>query len=578
MKHKQFGPESGIATLIALLLVGMLTMIGLAAMSTSDDEVTIAGNELREMRAFYASEAGLEMAAASLQHEYETTGMPPTTMPAGALTINNCVTSYGCTDNGPAAQATLSSGNYSGLYALVKTFSMTSTGTDQSDHGVVQMSQTYQTADVPIFQWAVFYEDDLWVEPVYDMNIEGRLHANGDIRVRSAGSGATFLFEDRVTCAGDIIHGFPWATSKGDVRFTNTDGTEVSMNQAGTWIDSQLKDWYTQASTLWGGNVRDQAFGQEELNLPLANSGDPHKMIERASGNSDSYENKAEFKIIDGVPYQKLGGLWQDVSASIPAGVITAGSTVDFFDAKEKEWVRNTQIDVSQLMASGYFPSNGIIYVSDQRSTSGSLSQNGLVLVNGSDLDANPMTVACENPVYVQGDFNTVDKQPAAVLSDAITLLSNSWDMSKAVEYDASGRSYTSSMSAAYYSKKVPSKTEMNLSFITGDTKADVSSNNHGGGLENLPRFLENWKSTEIKLRGSMIQMWESGEATGEYTYGKYFTAPTRNWGFDTDLSDPNKLPPGTPKVRVFQRIGWKQGFVAYGSPDAETAIDIAKE
>ncbi len=575
MRHRYFQSENGVATLIALLLVGMLTMIGLAAMSTSDDEVTIAGNELREMRAFYASEAGLEMAAATLQQEYETTGMPPTTMPTGVLKINDCATSYGCTDNGAATQAMLTSGDYTGLYALTKTFSMTSTGIDQSDRGVVQMSQSFQTADIPIFQWAVFYEDDLWAQPIFDINIEGRLHTNGDIRVRSSGVGATFLFEDRVTCAGDIIHGFPWTSGGGDVKFTSTDGSAVSMMQGGSWVDSKDSDWYEKASSLWGGMVRDQTFGQQELNLPLANSGDPHKMIERGSGNSDSYENKAEFKIIDGVPYSKMGGIWQNVSASMPAGVITTGSSVDFFNAKEKEWVRNTQIDVSKLAASGYFPSNGIIYVSDQRSTSGSLGQNGLMLVNGSDLDDNPMTVACENPVYVQGDFNTTDKQPAAVLSDAITLLSNSWDKSKAVETDAWGRSYSDRRSDAYYSKKNPSKTEMNISFITGDNKADISTKNYGGGLENLPRFLEDWGGTEIKLRGSMIQMWESQQAKGTWTYAKYYTAPTRNWGFDTDLSDPNKLPPGTPKVRVFQRIGWKQDFVAYGSPDAETAIEL---
>ena len=44
---------------------GMLTLIGLAAMSTSDDEVTITGNELQETRAFYAAEAALEAAVCS---------------------------------------------------------------------------------------------------------------------------------------------------------------------------------------------------------------------------------------------------------------------------------------------------------------------------------------------------------------------------------------------------------------------------------------------------------------------------------------------------------------------------------
>jgi len=38
--------ESGFATLIALIMVGLLTLIGLATMSTSDTEVSIAGNQI----------------------------------------------------------------------------------------------------------------------------------------------------------------------------------------------------------------------------------------------------------------------------------------------------------------------------------------------------------------------------------------------------------------------------------------------------------------------------------------------------------------------------------------------------
>jgi Tfp pilus assembly protein PilX len=49
--------ERGFATLIALLMVGMLTLLGIAALSTSDDEVNIAGNSYNEMRTFYAAEA-----------------------------------------------------------------------------------------------------------------------------------------------------------------------------------------------------------------------------------------------------------------------------------------------------------------------------------------------------------------------------------------------------------------------------------------------------------------------------------------------------------------------------------------
>ncbi|HEX2897849.1 MAG TPA: PilX N-terminal domain-containing pilus assembly protein, partial [candidate division Zixibacteria bacterium] len=80
--------QNGVATLIALIMMTMLTLIGLAAMNTSDDEVSIAGNELHEMQSFYASEAGLDAASALIQRNYDTTGAPPATMPNGSLYIN----------------------------------------------------------------------------------------------------------------------------------------------------------------------------------------------------------------------------------------------------------------------------------------------------------------------------------------------------------------------------------------------------------------------------------------------------------------------------------------------------------
>ena len=96
MKQTYFSSESGFATLIALVMVGMLTLIGLAALSTSDDEVSIAGNELQEMRAFYAAESGLEKAAANLQLQWENTGLPPTVMPTSPEdeVLNSCAITY----------------------------------------------------------------------------------------------------------------------------------------------------------------------------------------------------------------------------------------------------------------------------------------------------------------------------------------------------------------------------------------------------------------------------------------------------------------------------------------------------
>ena len=375
--------ENGMAALIALIMVGMLTLIGLAMMSTSDDEITITGNMLQETKAFYAAEAGLDIAAAILETQYDSLNAPPTNLPVGTKIVNDCDVVFSTAEVGPAKIDKITTGSLTGLNAFVKGYAITATSVNPLDGSQVDMSQEFETVMVPIFQWAVFFNNDLWTQPAFDLSVDGRVHVNGDMYLRSS---TKLSFLDKVTAGGDINYGFPSAiSSPGDILFSDQGGNMVSMNQSGIWIDANTADWYADALSLWGGNVQDKAFGQRQLNLPVAQHADSRKIIERADSNPDSFQNKATFQIIDGVPLAKIGSVWQNVSAMLPAGTITSDGSEDFYDAHEKKTVQNTQIDVALLKSSGYFPSNGILYVSDQRYTSSS-TMNGASLVNGTEL------------------------------------------------------------------------------------------------------------------------------------------------------------------------------------------------
>lgn len=54
--------EQGMALVISMLLLVVLTVIGVAAVSTSNFEIMVAGSERRTQEAFYAAEAGLDHA------------------------------------------------------------------------------------------------------------------------------------------------------------------------------------------------------------------------------------------------------------------------------------------------------------------------------------------------------------------------------------------------------------------------------------------------------------------------------------------------------------------------------------
>jgi len=535
----RFRNNRGMAAIIAMMVMIMLTLIGIAAIKLSSDEINIAGNELNEMKAFYGAEAGLERASAAIQHQYDSTGYPPTVMPSGSETVNDIIVAYNSVDDGAAVQRPLTTGTLAGLNASVKTYTITATGMSQVDNSQVVLTQNFECASVPLFQFAVFYGNDLEIAPGPDMTLLGRVHSNGNLWLQA---GSNLYMDSYVTCSGNLLHGRkgPGSVSNGNVYIKDTDGSYQNMKNAdGTFLTSATSNWYDSATVRWGGRVQDSSFGQGELNLPLAGSGDSHDLIERGSGNPDSYEHKADLKIMDGRVYSEIGGVWTDVTSYLPSGTITTGS---FTDGREGTVVNSTDVDVALLASSGYMPTSGVIYASDQ---SGG-TYNALRLTNGSDVGS-PLSVYSENPMYVQGDFNTVDKQPVALAADAVTFLSNSWDDSK---------------STWSVSSRVASNTTCNASIMTGNT--NTTSSNYNGGLENLPRFLESWSGKDFVYTGSLVNLWNSVQATSPWSYGSYYTAPNRVWSYDTDLDDPSKLPPETPQIRIFQRTGWKQHDVSY--------------
>jgi hypothetical protein len=534
---KKFKDQKGFSMVTVLFLLLMMTILGIAALTTSDFDLNLAGNQKRSTNAFYAAEAGVKKAEAEIRTSYTSTGSPPSPLPSGNFSLNNYSITYSTTDLGPAAQRTLTAGAYKGLYGLVKSFEITSEAVGTPGPERAKIVQGIEDALVPIFQFAVFYQSDLEIYPGPAMTLGGRVHTNGNMYL---GSENSLSVNSYCTAALDIFYGRkPGSGQTGadkDVFIKDNYGNYQNMKNAdGTKLDSNDPDWVAKSLARWGGLVEDQSHGMTELNLPVVVSAEPIDMIERAQDNPDSYELKAGLKIVNGTALYKTGtDTWQDVTSTLTSGGTLTTKT--FYNAREQKNVTSYDIDISKLKTSGYFPSNGIIYASRAKVTG---TEQAVRLVNGSTLSA-PLTVATSNPLYIQGSYNTVNKKPAAVFTDALTILSNSWS-------DAN--------STKSLSNRVASNTVANVSFLTGNTNSQNS--HYSGGLENLPRFLENWDGKSFTYRGSMIDLWFSQQATGLWSYGSYYTAPTRDWAFDVDLLNPANLPPGTPLVNIVQNLSW---------------------
>ncbi len=235
-------------------------------------------------------------------------------------------------------------------------------------------------------------------------------------------------------------------------------------------------------------------------------------------------------------------GTWKAYTATgvdISSAVASAISIKRMYDARQSNGanvkVQITQIALGLLAATGKFPANGLLYAANYGEGTGT-SAKGIRLSNGSTLAAK-LTVAPPDPMYIWGDFNTVGEKPAAVICDAINLLSNAWNDTKTV----------GTLPAA-------TNTTYNTAVVTGNTETNGS--NYNGGLENLPRFHENWSGKTSTIKGSFVKAWFSQYATNGWVYGgDRYQAPVRNWSYNTAFNNVANLPPFTPMTVTAEDI-----------------------
>ena len=105
-------------------------------------------------------------------------------------------------------------------------------------------------------------------------------------------------------------------------------------------------------------------------------------------------------------------------------------------------------------------------------------------------------------------------------------------------------------------SSRIAANTTVNSAFLAGIVASNGSY--YSGGVENFPRFLEDWSNRTFTYNGSMVVMYPSKYATGFWGgNNNTYSPPNRNWAFDLNFMDATKLPPGTPQVSAMVRAGW---------------------
>jgi Tfp pilus assembly protein PilX len=186
-------------------------------------------------------------------------------------------------------------------------------------------------------------------------------------------------------------------------------------------------------------------------------------------------------------------------------------------------------------------------------------------------------TVVSENPVYIQGNYNSSSVDPfwgtataatptqtphsaASIIADSVMVLSNSWgDFNSLVYPDVSAD--RSPAAQAYYRTAISAGKSIPFPQPTWTSVAEDFGTD--GGLHNFLRYLESWGQT-LNYNGSLVSMYYSEYNTGTYKDGPggdVYSPPPRNYYFDVLFLTPSNLPPATPQFQDIDDLSYHQNF-----------------
>ena len=441
----------------------------------------------------------------------------------------------------------------------------------------VGVQRQFQYSEVPLFQAMFFFEDNLEFYRSADMTVGGLVHTNSQAYLSSSSAG-TLTFQDQVSYVA---------------AYSDSIDPPFSDQWSGWVANSEIAPTYTQGQTAQLHQVpRMEPLGNEPAAAINTTDTNPNNdsIRELIEPPNNSYPDPPEFakrrlynkagirvNINNGaVTVSGQNGVTLTTAQqSLIAATLTAKTTI--YDQREGKNVDVTSLDVAKLgdalTTGGVSGFNNVLYVNDTTPiTATTPNPTAVRLINGGTLPVGGLTVASENAVYIQGDYNTgTDKnpnavpanglgnsdntaspvvpgytsRPAAVIGDAVMLLSNSWqDANSSLDLTARPATNTT-YNTAIVSGFMPS----------GYQPTTGAQYGYSGGANNFPRFLENWDTQYCTYYGSMVELFQSKTFTGRWDTGVIYRPPVRRWNFDPSFrSNP---PPGSLDGTAWSRGTW---------------------
>jgi hypothetical protein len=364
-----------------------------------------------------------------------------------------------------------------------------------------------------------------------------------------------------------------------------TNVTEINMRNLARWLDGVYNN-----NLLAGTNATSNFIGSPDGYTVYV---------------SDRRGDKVKPMVDSGVPVNSTNGMVDNEDIYGPNGNLDAGEDVQQTGALVKD---TTELPDPAALPGGYgtdVVKRALTVNAWANLDAGGINhkyfRNAVRIFNGENLQitggagllsaTRGITISSENMVYIWGNYNTTginaappdgvsclndltgvchylgNEIPSSIVCDAYFPLSKTF-------FDGEMAMFPDNLGLRLADRALPSvgaETSLraailagnNLSALANSPDAGNTASNESrlnGGMHNFPRFLENWGGQRFNFVGSLIPLYHSTQAVGQYNADStIYSPPTRDWAFDITFTDPNKLPPGTPLFQHIEPTGFKQ-------------------
>ena len=237
--------------------------------------------------------------------------------------------------------------------------------------------------------------------------------------------------------------------------------------------------------------------------------------------------------------------------------------------------------------------SNGLVFHATVASGStpnplSNTSPYGFALVGGEQLpglaettnnsDPTGLTFVSDQAVYLVGNYNCVlipdpsdptgpqicdpdNWQPASVLADSLNVLSGRLADSLNPSQRCINTNNQIFKTSGTGCGGNALNTRINTAFLAGtDITNSTLTPGYNGGLENYPRFHENWGTITLTYRGSFVSTGLPERVTGRWA-DQLYGAPNRDWRYEARFNQVKNLPPLSPRFVFLKQEDFSRNF-----------------